>query len=111
MKQLVTQFHPAHRTMFGRPLDYYWSAEETEWATDVMFHSREALANIYPNLLHHGITTFGSSDVLRFLGQLPIIRRDSTREILSSVNRPNSKDVACARSSHSATRTDRFWPP
>jgi hypothetical protein len=85
MEQLVTQFHPAHRTMFDQPLDYYWSAEETEWATDVMFHSREALANIYPKLLHHGITTFGSSDVLRFLGQYPIIRRNSTREIVSSV--------------------------
>ena len=69
-----------------RPLDYYWSAEETEWATDVMFKSPKALASVYPNLLRHGITTFGSSDVLRFLGQFPIVR-SADREIISSIKK------------------------
>ncbi|MFO1044590.1 MAG: hypothetical protein U0941_22685 [Planctomycetaceae bacterium] len=74
-----------HSTMFAsRPLDYYWSAEETEWATDVMFQSPEVLASVYPNLLRHGMTTFGSLDVLRFLGQPPIVNRTTTREVVSS---------------------------
>jgi len=109
MEQLVTQFHPAHRTMFDRlPLDYYWSAEETEWATDVMFRSRESLARIYPNLLRHGITTFGSSDVLRFLGQHPIIRRDSTREIVSSVKtRPEGTRLKHALNRNSIKMYDK----
>ena len=82
---LVTRLHPAHQTMFAtRPLDYYWSAEETEWATDVMFKSPKALAHVYPNLLRHGMTTFGSPDVLRFLGQPPVVNLTTTREILSS---------------------------
>lgn len=68
----------------SRPLDYYWSAEETEWATDVMFQSPEVLASVYPNLLRHGMTTFGSLDVLRFLGQPPIVNRTTTREVVSS---------------------------
>ena len=87
---LVSRFHPAHQTMFAkRPLDYYWSAEETEWATDVMFKSPKALASVYPNLLRHAITTFGSSDVLRFLGQPPAVNYTTTREILTSfVRRP-----------------------
>ena len=68
----------------NRPLDYYWSAEETEWATDVLFQSPETLASVYPNLLHHAITTFGSPDTLRFLGQPPIVNRTTTREVMSS---------------------------
>jgi hypothetical protein len=37
-----------------RPLrpEYYWSADETEWATDLMFRSPAALEAIYPSLLH-----------------------------------------------------------
>jgi hypothetical protein len=48
---------------------YYWSAEETEWATDVMFRSPAALAKWYPSLIQHATTTFSSRDVMRFLGR------------------------------------------
>jgi hypothetical protein len=50
------------------PLAYYWSADETEWASDVLFRSRERLGQLYPSLLTHGLHSFGSPDVLRFLG-------------------------------------------
>lgn len=56
-------------TLHNEPLRYYWSAEETEWATDVMFRSPADLAAIYPSLIRHGMTTFSSGDVLRFLGR------------------------------------------
>jgi hypothetical protein len=55
--------------MQGVPLRYYWSADETEWATDVMFRSPAALEALYPSLARHAITTFGSTDVMRFLGR------------------------------------------
>ena len=47
---------------------YYWSLSESEYATDVMFRSPEALATFHPRFLRHGIEHFGSQDVLRFLG-------------------------------------------
>ncbi len=47
----------------------YWSADETEYATDVMFRSSGQLAELYPSLLRHSMTTFGSQQVLRFLGK------------------------------------------
>jgi hypothetical protein len=50
-------------------LEYYWSADETEWASDVMFRSPEALAKLYPLLIRYGISTFSSRDVMRFLGR------------------------------------------
>ncbi len=55
--------------MEGKPLEYYWSVDQSEWATDVMFRSPAALAAVYPRLLRQGILTLGSRDVLRFLGK------------------------------------------
>ena len=34
---------------------YYWSIEESEWATDIMFASEPALSTRYPSLIRHGI--------------------------------------------------------
>ena len=47
-------------------LQYYWTTPETEYASDVMFRDRAALAACYPQLIHHGITSFGCEKVLRF---------------------------------------------
>jgi len=48
---------------------YYWSADNTEWATDIMFDSAAALESIYPDLLYHGMKISDSSSVMRFLGR------------------------------------------
>ena len=67
---LLCQVQPAYRTLFGeRPLHYYWSAEETKWATDVMFRSPESLAAVYPRLLQYAMRDVRSADVMRFLGR------------------------------------------
>jgi hypothetical protein len=55
----------------GRPFEYYWVADQAEFATDVMFRDRQDLAGLYPALLEHAILAFGSEDVLRFLGRKP----------------------------------------
>lgn len=49
-------------------LKYFWSTEESEFATDVMFESSPSLARLYPALVRHAITSFSSGDVMRFLG-------------------------------------------
>lgn len=66
---LLDQAHPLHAEL-SAPLgrDYYWSASQTEFATDVVFRDAASLAALYPKFLHHGIRTFGSADILRFLG-------------------------------------------
>jgi hypothetical protein len=68
---LVWRACPALREFAGRdgPLSYYWSADETEWATDVMFRSPAALAALYPSLIGHAMRTFSSREVMRFLGR------------------------------------------
>jgi hypothetical protein len=71
LDELVGQFHPVHAEWMPAsfPVGYYWSVEQSEWATDMVFASPADLAALYPRLVHHGITTFGSRDVLRFLQQ------------------------------------------
>jgi hypothetical protein len=57
----------------GRPaaqaIDYYWSLNESEWASDIVFRSAADLAKLYPRLVQHGIQTLASRDVLRYLGR------------------------------------------
>ena len=51
------------------PVEYYWSTYQSEWATDVLFGKAATLAHLYPRLVQHGLTTFLSPDVMRFLGR------------------------------------------
>lgn len=48
---------------------YYWTSDQTEWATDLAFRDADALAELYPQWIRRGIETFRSEDVLRFLGK------------------------------------------
>lgn len=68
LASVAREVSPAHAQEFKKfPLRYYWSADETEWASDVMFRSPEALAALYPQLIRHSMEGLGSRDVLRFL--------------------------------------------
>jgi hypothetical protein len=49
--------------------DYYWSADETEWATDIMFNSRSILDTLYPSLIHYAMNVSDSASVMRYLGR------------------------------------------
>jgi len=53
----------------GYHVNYYWSAYESEWASDVMFADPSALERIYPLLARGAISSFGSDNVMRFLGK------------------------------------------
>jgi hypothetical protein len=49
---LAEALKPAHAELFAKaPVRYYWSAEQSEWASDVMFRSRAALQQVYPRLV------------------------------------------------------------
>ena len=64
------RLNPEHPSIFASlPMDYYWSAYQTEWATDVMFRRPKDLADIYPALVQHAMRHFQSPDVMRFLGR------------------------------------------
>jgi hypothetical protein len=67
---IARELNPLHGEMFQAwPAEYYWSTYQSEWATDILFRDAASLAGLYPKLVHHGLTTFLSPDVMRFLGR------------------------------------------
>jgi len=69
---IQSRSHPAWKTALeleGRPLEYYWSLEQSEWASDLMFRDEASLKEVYPKLLRHGITALSCDSVMRFLGR------------------------------------------
>jgi len=70
LKRVGRQLNPGHEDLFAKlPIEYYWSAYQTEWATDVTFHRATDLQRLFPLWLRHAILTFQSADVLKFLGK------------------------------------------
>lgn len=66
LRVFATRVNPLLRGHQLRP--YYWSLEESEYATDVLFRTRASLQALYPALVTHAVHHFRSPDVLRFLG-------------------------------------------
>lgn len=62
--------NPFRKKLVGSyDIPYYWSLDQSEWATDIMFRSRSQLDALFPSLLHHGMGSFGSNEVMRFMGR------------------------------------------
>src|SRR6266571_130899 len=72
--RLVKQCHPLHEEI-SRPIEreYYWTAAQSEYATDVMFRDREDLERIYPWLVHHAVMSFGAEQVMRYMGRSGLV--------------------------------------
>lgn len=70
LQRLLERHCPTIRQVLGKhPLEYYWSADETEWATDILFRSQGELDRIYPSLLRYGLLSAQSPVVMRFFGK------------------------------------------
>src|SRR5262245_3629211 len=51
------------------PRPYYWVTTQAAYATDLVFKSRQQLAELFPRLLQHSTLSFSARDVLSFLGR------------------------------------------
>jgi hypothetical protein len=70
LDSIARTLNPAHGRIFrGAGLSYYWSVSQSEWATDIMFHTQRDLDEIWHRLVTHTMTNFTSADVMRFLGK------------------------------------------
>jgi len=65
--------HPAHEAIFaGCPQhvrDYYWSAAETEWASDFLFRDPHEARPLCERMAAYTLRVHGVADVMRFLGR------------------------------------------
>ncbi len=110
---ILRQNHPLAAEIC-RPLglSYYWTTQESEYATDVMFKSPKPLSQIYPALVRHAITSFSSGDVMRFLGHRVAahgqVRSDFEGEIVSDLKqRPEGVRVKHSLNANSIKMYDK----
>jgi hypothetical protein len=67
---IAQQRNPIHGEIFHKhPVSYYWSTYQSEWAIDIVFREAGDLRRLYPQLIHHGLTTLSTPDVMRYLGK------------------------------------------
>ena len=70
LDRILYRVNPALRGILPTVnLEPYWSAEQTEWATDLAFRSASDLTLLQTRLTQHAMTHFQSPDVMRFLGR------------------------------------------
>jgi len=70
LNAIARAINPQHQAIFRcSPMDYYWTAYQTELATDVMFQDPRSLADVYPPLVRYAMHALKSPDVMRFLAQ------------------------------------------
>jgi hypothetical protein len=113
LNRLMRMANPAFGQLFKQfPVEYYWSVDESEWATDVMFRSVKQLGELYPSLLLHGIRTFSSRDVMRFLGRKPPVAHSLGRfagEVISDLRtRPEGVRIKHRVNRNSIKMYDKF---
>jgi hypothetical protein len=64
------QLNPEHESIFSRyPASYYWTCDQSEWATDIMFRNADFLKRLTPLLVRHGVLSYSSADVMRYFGR------------------------------------------
>ena len=69
LDRLARQVNPLMFERWFRGLCYYWVVDQAEYATDLIFTGREALAGLDPRLLDHAAVNFSAKDILCFLGR------------------------------------------
>lgn len=69
LDRLARRVNPLMFERWFRGLSYYWVVDQAEYATDLIFIGREALAGLYPRLLDHAAVNFSANDILGFLGR------------------------------------------
>ncbi len=69
LDRLACQVNPLMFERWFRGLCYYSVVDQAEYATDLIFTGRAALAGLYPRLLDHAAVNFSGRDILSFLGR------------------------------------------
>ena len=68
---LRQSYHRLHEKVVAplHGISYYWTAPQTEFASDVLFRSQSALDRLFPRLTLHAMLNLGCEQVMRFFGR------------------------------------------
>jgi hypothetical protein len=87
LNALQQEVHPLHPRHLGpMRLPYNWTVFQSEWATDVTFHSEEVLQPCFDRWLRQAFLSFDSVDVLRFLGRSGRMDKRSCVEVETNIH-------------------------
>jgi hypothetical protein len=112
---IAQRLNPIHEQIFQRYRTwYYWSTYQSEWATDLVFREAEFLRRRYRAWIEQSLATFGSADVMRFLGRnLPLsgkIPRRFTGSLRSDVQeRPEGVRIKHSLNGNSVKAYDKAF--
>jgi hypothetical protein len=83
---LQQQVHPLHPEHLGRmPVQYNWTAFQSEWATDIAFRRQEELEPWFKRWLRQAMLSYDHHDILGFFGRAPSLYRKGRHRIETSV--------------------------
>jgi hypothetical protein len=69
LRPFASRLNPLHEEIFHKfHARYYWTVPQCEWATDIVFRPG-VLGRLSPRFVEHGLLSFSSEDVMRFLGR------------------------------------------
>lgn len=68
LERYARQVNPLLRDEL-KGLSHYWVIDQAEYATDVAFTSRSALAGLFPRLLEFALLTFSPQKIFQYLGR------------------------------------------
>jgi hypothetical protein len=85
---LRKEVHPSHPRLLGpMRVPYNWTVFQSEWATDVAFHSEQLLQPYFDRWLRQAFMNYDALNVLRFLGHSERITRNGPKHVVSSCYR------------------------
>jgi len=63
------EFNPLLGEPWLAQCSYYWTIQQAEYSTDILFTTRSKLAQLYERILDYATVNFGAQDILTFLGR------------------------------------------
>jgi len=69
LNRWAREFNPLLGESWLKQSSYYWTIQQAEYSTDVLFAGRSQLAQLYGRLLDYATVNFGAQDILTFLGR------------------------------------------
>jgi hypothetical protein len=64
----ANQSHPWLGKLSPQLVPYYWTVQEGEFASDIVFKNAADLQRLYPRMVHYSTSSLQLTDVLRFMG-------------------------------------------
>jgi hypothetical protein len=86
LTELLRPLHPLLDDRFGFDQHgYYWTMDQSEYATDLLFRDAASLQAFYPRLVAYALERLRAPDILRFLGRTNVFTGEVAMDVRKRV--------------------------